>query len=319
MKLGDILRPERPDIERYKERKDIYHLIQSLHYPEAEIQWQAAAALGEMGNEGIEPLLEAIKTRNKHVKLGIIEALGDIRDSRAVGPLLAELRHPDNEIRWEASLALGEIGDASAIPELEKGLKDDDRYVRYATALALEKLGWAPVDDRMSAYILLAKQEWKAIAAIGNPAIEPLSIALKDHDREIRQNAVHTLGEIGDPAAIPAIYRALRDPDGEVRWTAVKAAPKVGLSLMYLPRGLAQRPRNRKNPYIAGFLNFVLPGMGYFYLGKWWGIVVFQVDVYATTLFFATNGELETFRFFIPIYLVLAVHGGYMAYRMPDL
>jgi hypothetical protein len=79
------------------------------------------------------------------------------------------------------------------------------------------------------------------------------------------------------------------------------------------------RPRIRKNPLIAAFLNIVLPGMGYFYLGRWWGIVVFQIDVYLTTLNFATNGELFAWAYSLPVYFALAAHAWYMASRMPDL
>jgi hypothetical protein len=320
MKLFDILRPDKPDIGRLKEKRDIHELIRSLRYPDLDIQWQAAAALGEMGTAGIDHLLEALrKARNKQEKLGVIEALGEIRDPQAVPELLRALKDPDNEIRWEAALALGEIGEKTTIPALTDGLKDPDRFVRYATAIALEKIGWEPENDTQHAYLHLGKQEWEKLAAVGAPAIEPLSLALKDRNSGVRENAVHVLGEIGSPEAIPAVYRSLRDSSDNVRWNAVKAAPRVGLSLMFLPRGLSRRPRLRKNPNIAAFLNFILPGMGYFYLGKWWGIVIFQIDVYATTLIFASKGEFQTYGINYPIYFILAAHAWYMAYKMPDL
>ncbi|HVP93905.1 MAG TPA: HEAT repeat domain-containing protein [Methanoregulaceae archaeon] len=320
MKIWNIFRPDKPDIERLKEKRDIHELVWMLRYPDLEIQWQAAAALSTFGKEGVDHLLEALrKTRNKHVKLGIIEALGEIRDNRAVPDLLKALKDNDNEIRWEAALALGEIGDAGSIPALVEGLKDEDRYVRYATAIALERLNWKPENETLHAYLHLGKQEWDKLQGIGYPAIEALAVALKDRNADVREKAVQVLGEIGSPDAIPFVYRALRDASDEVRWSAVKAAPRVGISLMYLPRGLSMRPRIRKNPAIAAFLNFVLPGMGYFYLGKWWGIVVFQIDVYITTLNFASNGELFTYVYTIPIYLALAAHAWYMASKMPDL
>jgi HEAT repeats len=320
MKLRDIFRPDKPDINRLKEKRDIHELILALRYPELDIQWQAAAALGALGTEGVDHLLEALRrARNKQVRLGIIEALGEIRDTRAAPALLKALKDKDNEVRWEAALALGEIGEKSTIPALVDGLKDTDRYVRYATAVALERMNWDPETETRHAYMHLGKQEWDNLRAIGYPAIEPLSIALKDRDSGVREKAVQVLGEIGSPDAIPAVYRSLRDASDEVRWSAVKAAPRVGLSLMFLPRGLSMRPRIRKNPYISAFLNFVLPGMGYFYLGKWWGIIIFQIDVYITTLSFTTNGEFNTYGINYPIYLILAIHGYYMASKMPDL
>jgi HEAT repeat protein len=320
MKFSDIFRPDKPDVDLLKEKRDVHGLVWALRYPDLDVQWQAAAALGALGTEGVEHLLDALhKARNKHVKLGIIEALGEIRDSRAVPDLLKGLKNKDNEIRWEAALALGEIGESSTIPALVEGLKDPDRYVRYATAIALERMNWEPGDETLHSYLHLGKQEWDQLQAIGYPAIEALTIALKDRNDEVREKAVRVLGEIGSPDAIPVVYRALRDPRDEVRWSAVKAAPLVGISPMYLPRGLSMRPRIRKNPMIAAFLNIVLPGMGYFYLGRWWGIVVFQIDVYLTTLNFATNGEIFAWAYSLPVYVAIAAHAWYMARKMPDL
>lgn len=315
----NIFRPEPPDIVRLTGQRDYDGLIRALMYKDLEIQWQAAKALGELGTEGTNHLLNAMNARNKHVRLGVIEALGEIRAREAVKPLEKALHDKDNEVRWEAALALGEIGDEAAIPSLVEALKDTDRFVRYGAAVALDKFQWQPGSDTMHAYLHLGKQEWKEMVAIGEPAIEPLSVALTDQDSEIREKAVRALGAIGSEKAIPAVYRSLSDASDNVRWNAVKAAPRVGLSLAYLPRGLSLRPRLRKNPFIAAFLNFVLPGMGYFYLGKWWGIIIFQIDVYATTLMFTTKGEFTAYGLNYPVYFILAAHAWYMASKMPDL
>jgi HEAT repeat protein len=319
LKILNIFRPEPPDIEQLKQFKDIHGLIQALMYKDLDIQWRAAEALGELGTDGTEHLLASLQSRNKHVRLGVMEALGEIKATEAVLPLMNAIHDPDNEVRWEAALALGEIGDDRSIPSLVEGLKDSDRFVRYGAAVALDKFQWRPDNDTLHAYLHLGKQEWKEMVAIGEAAIEPLAVAMADNDSEIREKAVRALGAIGSKKAIPVIYRSLSDGNDNVRWNAVKAAPRVGLSLAYLPRGLSLRPRLRKNPYIAGFLNFVLPGMGYFYLGKWWGIIIFQIDVYATTLAFTTGGEFNTYGINYPIYFILAAHAWYMASKMPDL
>ena len=88
---------------------------------------------------------------------------------------------------------------------------------------------------------------------------------------------------------------------------------------MHLPRGLSLRPRVRKNPSVAAFLNFVLPGMGYCYLGRWWGVLVFQVDVTATLWLYAFVGNQDTYGLLLPIYVILAIHGYYLAKKMPEM
>jgi HEAT repeat protein len=302
-----------------KGRRDIPGLISALRHPDMDIQWRAAAALGSLGPDAIHRLIAGLSTRHRAVKLGIIEALGEIRDAQAVEALIRELRDASVEVRWEAALALGEIGEGRAIAPLLPGLRDRDRYVRYGSALALGKLGWAPATGEEEGFRLLGLQDWAGLAALGAPAIPALTFALSDRERTIRRRAVEVLGGIGNEAAIPAIQAGLRDPDDEVRWQAVLAGPRCGIAPMYLPRGLSQRPRARKSPAVAGFLNLVLPGQGYLYLGRWWGVLIFQVDVTATLWLFATAGDQSTYGLLLPIYVVLAAHAWYLAGKMPEM
>ncbi|MCE5298082.1 MAG: HEAT repeat domain-containing protein [Methanoregulaceae archaeon] len=310
---------EEPDIETLKKARNYRGLIKALRHKNLDIQWQASSALAGLGTEGMDHLLSALKTRNKDIRLGIIEALGEIRDPRAVEPLIGLLRDKDNEVRWEAALALGEMADPRALGPLEGALRDPDRYVRYGSAVALEKMGWSPDEPATLAFLFAGKQEWDMLADMGKDAIPSLDIAAKDNDKSVRMMAVRTLGRIGEEKAIPLLYRAIRDPDDQVRWEAVMASQKCGISPRYLPRALARRPRTRKNPNIAAFLNFVLPGVGYFYLGKWWGILIFQIDIYATVWLFETQGQFITFDYLLPLYGIIAIHAWYIARQMPDL
>lgn len=308
-----------PDIQALKERRNYRGLIRALRHRDLDVQWRASSALADLGTEGMDHLLAALTARDKDIRLGVIEALGEIRDPRAVPPLIALLSDKDNEVRWEAALALGEIADPAALGRLEAGLQDPDRYVRYGSAIALEKMGWSPDSAGRYAFLLAGKQEWDALAGMGREAIPALDVAAKDQDSSVRLMAVKTLGRIGEGKAIPILYRAIRDPDDRVRWEGVMASQKCGISARYLPRALARRPRIRKNPNIAAFLNFVLPGIGYFYLGRWWGILIFQIDVYATALMSDELGLFATFDYLLPLYAIVAIHAWYLARRMPDL
>lgn len=308
-----------PDIRALADRKDYPRLIRALRHRNLAVQWQASSALAGLGTEGMDHLLSALNTRNKDIRLGVIEALGEIRDPRAVEPLIDLLRDRDNEVRWEAALALGELADPLALDPLAATLRDPDRYVRYGAAVALEKMGWSPENPADRAFLVAGKQDWDALVGLGRDAVTALAIPAEDADRTVRLMAVRTLGRIGDKRAIPVIYRALRDPDDQVRWEAVLASRECRISAQYLPRALARRPRIRKNPNIAAFLNFVLPGIGYFYIGKWWGLIIFQIDVY-TTLFLAdTQGQVLTFQYLLPVYVLIALHAWYIARQMPDL
>jgi hypothetical protein len=161
-------------------------------------------------------------------------------------------------------------------------------------------------------------QDWDRLRSLESAALPALLNLLRDTDRDVRINAVRLLGDVGDRSAGPALIRSLGDADRLVRWEAALASPKCGVPPMYLPRGLCQRPRIQKNPLIAGFLNFMLPGLGYGYLGKWWGIMIFQIDITITVWLFKAEGESNTYILLFPLYLLLAVHAWYLAKNMPE-
>lgn len=316
-----------PDIPSMKDKKDYHGLTRALRHRDLNIQWKAAQALGELGREGVDYLIRTLEnTMNKEARLGIIEALGIIGDPRAINQLISQLKDPNNEIRWETALALGEIGATSAIPSLRDTLDDPDKYVRYGAALALRQLSWMPENEVDKAALSVGLQEWDKIEGMGPDALIAIRNAMKDPDKNVRLQAVRTMGTLRREEAIPILYRAISDPDEDVRWQAVQSAPSCGLPMRFLPRALAKRPRSRKNPLIAGFLNFLLPGTGYMYLGIWWGIILFQVDVYTTVLLYHITNKYNSFENIFSIYLTLfsiylifAVHAWFIAKNMPDL
>jgi hypothetical protein len=161
-------------------------------------------------------------------------------------------------------------------------------------------------------------QDWDRLKTMGSPALAPVFNLLRDTDSDVRIHAARVLGDIGDREAGPALIRSLGDADRQVRWEAALASQKCGVPPMFMPRGLFQRPRIQKNPLVAGFLNFLLPGLGYGYLGKWWGIMIFQIELQITLSLWKSEGETNTYLLLYPLYFLLAVHAWYLAKNMPD-
>jgi HEAT repeat protein len=310
---------QKPDVIRLTKNGDVSGLIQALTYDDFEIQIEAAKSLGSLGPAAITTVLKKIKTRNRPLRLGIIEALAVIKDPRAVDPLLEALVDQDAEVRWGSAIALGEIGDERAIPGLKKALGDPDKYVRYGASFALAKISWKPETILEKAQLFYGMQEWGALKEMGKSAIGVLEIARKDRDTGIRLKAVELLGEIHDKCVVPSLICALSDESSDVRWKAVLVSAKARIPLIYLPRGISQRPRIRKNPKIAALLNFLLPGQGYNYLGKWWGILIFQLDVTVTLWLLRFGGESLSYTILLPLYLLIAIHAAYIAIKMPDM
>ena len=317
MSLLEMFKAKKPDIESLTSKKDIHGLIRAMRFHDIGVQLAAAKALGTLGPDAIGHLLLALGTKNKTVKLGIIGALTEIKSPESIMPLIATLSDENSEVRWQAAIALGEIGDPVAIEPLKYSIRDTDKYVRYGAAIALTMIGWKPNDLQERANYFAAMQEWKAVRDIGKPAVPVLVGLLRDRDSAVRIKSAELLGATGEKGATPALMQSLGDENREVRWSAALAAPRCGIPMKSLPRGLARRPQATKNPWIAGFLNFLLPGLGYGYLGKWWGTMIFQIDVMATVWLFIYEGESNSYLVLFPVYLILGIHAWYITTKMP--
>jgi hypothetical protein len=299
-------------------KKNIHGLILLLKSKDPHIQSEAQSALVKLGAESYNGLIAALKKKDRTLRMGVMGALSGIKDPRAIPYLTGALLDRSSEVRWQAAIALGEIGELHAIPPLVAALQDEDKYVRYSSAVSLKNLGWEPTGDQESAEYLIGLQEWDRVTEIGKSALPSLIKTLKDKDRDVRISVIRTLGDIGNSGADSALIKAVGDTDREVRWEAVLASEKCGVPPSCLPRALNRRPRTTKNPLIAGFLNFILPGLGYGYIGRWWGIMIFQIDITVTVWLFKVQGEANSYQILFPVYLILALHAWYIARNIPD-
>jgi HEAT repeat protein len=315
-----VLWRETPDIAYLIEKRNIPALIRLLRHRDPGVQWRAAEALGRIGPSATPLLIRELRNRSVDVRLGAIEALGDIRDPAAVSPLIYLLSAEKNvEIRWAIILTLGEIGKPEAVDTLIGHLSDPNKYVRYGSALSLEKLGWNPGDGQERTLYLIALQRWDEIPEGGEAALAPLVHTLSDEDGRIRAKTVEALGSLGTPKAEAACDRALADPSGEVRWKALLSFPKCGLPLSHLTRGLTRRPKTNHSPVIAAFLNLLFPGIGYNYLGKWYGFLLFQINLAMIVILSLLLGPVIPYVISYSFGSLVGVHAWNMAKALPDL
>lgn len=75
---------------------------------------------------------------------------------------------------------------------------------------------------------IIREQAREALVSIGEPAFEPLIAAMSAKHYWARHEAALALGDMGNPAAIPALVKALEDEEGEVRWQASQSLSKFG-------------------------------------------------------------------------------------------
>jgi HEAT repeat protein len=171
-----------------------------------EIRWDAAWALGKIGEPAVESLIGVlgsdIYSRGRFVcRDAAVSALSEI-GKPAVEPLIKALEDEDVFIRRAAAEALGNFSDTRVVESLIKVLGDDDEYVRSSATEALGKLG--------------------------EPAVGPLIKVLKNEEGHVRKSATEALGEIGDTRAVGPLIKTLGDDESYVRWYANDALRKLG-------------------------------------------------------------------------------------------
>jgi HEAT repeat protein len=191
------------DILKMKAVRDVRGLFRLLNHKNPDFQYEAAEALGEIGDSStvgpLAALLEGETTSGVRWKAS--EALARI-GAPSVDPLISALVHPDDDVRWKAAIALGEIKDPKAVDPLIRLFADPDRFVKGRAAVAL--------------------------GMIGEPAVEPLVLALKEGDGNLRWGAAIALGKIKDVRATDPLIRALADKYENVRAEAAAALASMG-------------------------------------------------------------------------------------------
>lgn len=203
----------------------------------------------------VESLIQALKDGDWEARRDAVRTLGELGDARAVEPLIQVVRRGNIlDPRELAAAALGEIGDTSAVEPLIEVLKDFQSRARRAAADALDQLGWRPRDETEKVHLLVAREEWDELAAlgeeqgvellihackhvdrreltrvfvrIGEPAVEPLIQALKH--KHVLQAAVQALGIMGDARAVEPLTQVLQHEDYELQQAVAHALYDLG-------------------------------------------------------------------------------------------
>jgi HEAT repeat protein len=170
----------------------------------------ALGNLGHLSPRSVRALLGSLADAESSIRGSAASALGKIGGpaAQAVAKLTALLADTDNSVRWNAAEALGKIGGpaASSVPVLISALADSQLLVRSEAARALGEIGH-PAEDCVLALIK----------------------AMEDH-KAVRKNAATALGKIGVSAsmAVNRLTRALFDADKDVCNAAATALGKIG-------------------------------------------------------------------------------------------
>ncbi len=175
-------------------------LLDELKHGSTRRRAAAADALSATRQADVEPLLDALASKEALVRQSAAEALGHLGHRGDAARFVTLLTDESPWVRRAAARILGHIGDSTAITHLAKRLDDESPLVRRSAAYALG-------------------------AMRARPAVSALVAALGDADAQVRRNAAWGLGRIGDRDALPKL-RLLRSDtalDGDVAGEAQAA------------------------------------------------------------------------------------------------
>lgn len=176
----------------------IPHLIRLLSDPCLLVRVSAAYALGRNPSaEAVDALIERLELDwNGYVRKGIVWALGNCGDLRALDPLVTALRTDISAVRLWAASSIGQMAKVGyetiirAVPPLIEGLRRD------AIAAVRSNCAWALGQ--------LCRELPSNVVYAG--AIDGLIEALEeDTDMGVREDARSSLLRVGDPRGLEAI------------------------------------------------------------------------------------------------------------------
>ncbi len=217
----------------------------------------AATAIRKAKYRPAVQLLEAsLRDPEKEVKVSAAAALMAIAEPSSVEALVNGLGDP--ELRWICVMALRKFGDTNIRPLLRRGSDplmnhwkqyvldgmgnrildgcletlqaEESTDMRIATVCSMRQ-----IKDTRAVYPLITmlgdeKLGYLAsavLAQMGEVAVEPLLIALKDENPGKRARAAASLGEIGLTRVVKPLRDMLGDSDPEVRKVAQRAVQKL--------------------------------------------------------------------------------------------
>ena len=182
--------------------------------------------------------LGRIGTKIAHLGLPIVllTAVPDLsrgQQHQSAAELLEKFR--STGIFWqqfEVAKKLVEVRDTSILPQLESWLSHDDRHVRGNAAFIFAALGDRRGLDAITAILDDGSARPEGQGAVGG------RWTLRGQITADRYYAVHLLGELKNPKAVPVLIALLRDEEVnyKVPWALVLLGHKTGPSTYCLER-----------------------------------------------------------------------------------
>jgi len=157
----------------------------------------AKIALAQLGDRSYSDIfISALESTNQLVRAKAVEAIGIIRDRRAVFQVRRLLNDWDSTVKINALIVLGQMKDEESLPKIRELALDKNPLIREAAARALGEFA----DTRNQQ--LLKKM-------------------LQDENGMVRLAAVESLHKNGDDSGHDFLWKAIKSTEKEARYRAL--------------------------------------------------------------------------------------------------
>jgi HEAT repeat protein len=191
----------------------------------------ASNALQSIGRTATPMLMEAYGDAEEHARWEIVNALGYIRDDRAI-PFLVRYGTQDPEIhpRWRSIWALTSVDDGSARGALLKVLRISSGTRKRNAAVALSIFG-----DHSAVPVLRSGlkssvpwERWESASCLAGlvdqrTALEIIRVYSTEKDEGVRKEFVRALSGVCKPYVVRFLKRRMSEPDPVLRIVAVSS------------------------------------------------------------------------------------------------
>lgn len=148
------------------------------------------------------------------------------------------MQDPSAERRWWAARGLAGFTQPTAGELLSEALGDPDSSVRQCAALSLSKrpeLKAMPglVQMLQADETLEARLAGDALVALGAVAVEPLIAVLEAEALNAKVEAARALALIGDPRAVPALFKLLDSNSAVLEHWISEGLDKMGVGMSF--------------------------------------------------------------------------------------
>jgi len=198
----------------------------------------ARQLLARLGPAAVGPLVAVLGDRlDARARERAVDALGGIKDPRAVDPLVGVLAEEitPSQLGQRAALALKQIGDARSIEPMLAILHDQgSRKHKWATEVLSgiddPRATAALIGELNSPVLLNINDAMESLVRSGGDTVRRLLAESANPSSPVRCVSLQVLGKRREPAALELILGALVDPSNSpaVRRCAARAAESMG-------------------------------------------------------------------------------------------